>query len=421
MSLVATKIVVRARWQIRLLAVAVILVALVFLLFAGEFIMRSARPDLVPSNQLRMIPDPLIGWRFEPNQRMEGKTEDGRLRRVRTNTEGFADEDFTVEDSNQRIQIAFLGDSFTAATHVDYDDAFVSVAGRLLQEKEPPRRRVKTMNFGQTGFGTANEYLCWKHEVSKFEIHAVILAFFLGNDVANNLVDYPTESFRSPKFKVVDGKLMQLPFEPGPGAEAERRRKRSWFYRAFLAPSVLYQQYKLFERDLRARFRPERARRVDGKDVELPLWKRSYAPLDWQTYLRQPEPDFEAAWKVTELLILTLRDEVWARGASFYVALLPGTEVLEPEVFKASFSRYPGIEKFDFDLDGPRQRLLKFLADHQIPVIDLTPPFREYQQKNPAIPLYFKFDRHFSVEGHHLAGEITARELATMIRMTNDR
>lgn len=396
-------------WRVRLLVIPIVFTALFLLLLAGEWAMRWMRPDLNPSRQLQNISDPFIGWRFLPEQKIDGKTEEGGYRHTRINALGFADSNHHLEAVSGTIRIAFLGDSFTAATHVDSEDSFVSVVRRKLQANQPSLR-FETFNFGQSGFGTANEYLAWKHYVAPFHPNIVVLAFFLGNDVANNLLNYPTENFQSPKFELVNGTLKAIPYQIGISQEARKRDQKNWFYRSFLTPSLLYQQYKLLERDLRAWLRAGTSQYVSESDARLPFWKRSYAPVDWQTYLRNPEPQFETAWKVTEALLLKLNDEIRASGAQFCVALLPGKEAISPEEFKASYPRYPGIESFDFDLDWPGLRLQSFLEKHQIPVVNLTFAFKDHQKKSGQ-NLYFKFDRHFNLLGHHIAGEEIAKYL----------
>ena len=116
------------------------------------------------------------------------------------------------------------------------------------------------------------------------------------------------------------------------------------------------------------------------------------------------------AWKVTEALLLKLNDEIRAGGAQFCVALLPGKETIHTEEFKASYHRYPGIELFDFDLDWPGLRLQSFLEKHRIPVVNLTAAFKDYRKKSGQ-NLYFKFDRHFNLLGHRIAGEEIAKDL----------
>jgi hypothetical protein len=152
------------RWFVRFLGFLLAVSFLISLLLTGEFVMRWVRPDLVPSNQLRSIPDPFIGWRFLPNQQIDGKDEHGLPRKVLTNSLGFADDDHDVEKASNTIRIAFLGDSFTAAVGVDRSQNFTAIVGEELQKQEPSKK-IEVLNFGQPSFGTGNEYLTWKHYV----------------------------------------------------------------------------------------------------------------------------------------------------------------------------------------------------------------------------------------------------------------
>jgi lysophospholipase L1-like esterase len=362
--------------------------ALALALCLAEAAMRRLRPDLLPSGQLRLQPDARVGWRFLPNQRVTGRTEWGTPLRQRTNALGFADEDHAPEAAAGAARVAFLGDSFTAAVGVDFEDSFVRVAGRELA-RAAPSRRWETLNFGVPSMGTARERRVWEEDASAFRPAFVVLAFFLGNDLANNMPGYEDTM-----------------------AGRRESRHRSWFYRAFLEPSLLYQQFKLAQRDLRRALRAGRGRGVSAEDAAKPFWERSYAPLDWQGYLARPEGAVLEAWKTTEAEILALRDEVAADGGRLLVALLPGMEAMMPDEFRRSRSRYPGLEAFEVDPDYPRRRLLGFLGERRVPAVDLAREFEAVPPGSARARLYFRFDRHFSPEGHRLAGVAIARAVA---------
>jgi hypothetical protein len=240
--------------------------------------------------------------------------------------------------------------------------------------------------------------------------NVVVIGFFLGNDVANHLPNYSTGGMNCPKFDIVRGKLNPLPFRMGFTAGTQQHLDRSWFYRTFLAPSLLYQQYKLYERDLRTKLGIKKSQKTN-LEQDRPFWERSYAPTDWQTYLPKPPLEFERAWQITEQLLLKLNQEIQASGAKCSVVLIPGLESIDPASFQASLHRYPGIEDFKFDLEWPSQRLLKFLGKNHISVIDLTPALAAAAKTQSPDQLYFKYDRHFSIEGHQVAGKTIAEHL----------
>ena len=351
--------------------------------------MRQARPDLLPSHQLRLVPDPDVGWRFAPNQRTQGRTEWGAPRRQRSNALGFSDADHSPNAAPGVRRVAFLGDSFTAAVGVDFEDSFVRTTERELA-RLPASPSWETLNFGLPSMGTVRERLVWKHDASRFRPDLVVLAFFLGNDVANNMPGYE--------------KRMEF---------RKEAKSRSWFYRAFLEPSALYQQFKLVQRNLRHAWRTGvRRRAVSVEDAGKPFWQRSYAPLDWQGYLVRPEGAVLEGWKITEAEILALQTEVRASGGRFLVALIPGLEAMAPEKFREALKRYPGLEDFELDLDYPRRRLMGFLDRNRIPCVDLQGEFDAEENAAVRDRLYFKFDQHFSPVGHRIAGRALARALA---------
>ncbi|MFZ4695496.1 MAG: SGNH/GDSL hydrolase family protein [Verrucomicrobiia bacterium] len=377
-------------WQSSLLKAALVVSSFTIMLFLSEGVARWLRPDLVPSIEIRTIPDPFVGWRNLPCQSFDGRTEQGERRRIQINNLGFVDEDHALEKADQTVRVAFLGDSFTAAVHVDFPFSFVQVAGTNLRTAVPTQK-WEVLNFGVTGFGTVREYLAWKYYARHFRPDVVVLAFFLGNDVANNLPGYEDVFTRR-----------------------RDQKKHGWFYRAFLEPSLLYQMYKLRARDLRHFFLKDGSRKVSAEDEKLPFWRRSYAPIDWQTYLAHPDPAFEEAWKTTEQHLLLLRDEAQAGGARFHVALLPGMEAMVAGKFQRSQVRYPGIEAFEFDLDHPRRRLLDFLKRNKISTIDIQREFEEKVPPDQRQDLYYRFDLHFNTRGHRLAGEAISRKISAV-------
>ena len=47
-------------------------------------------------------------------------------------------------------------------------------------------KKIETINFGVTEYGTTQELLTLQHEVWNYDPDIILLAFFSGNDVADN-------------------------------------------------------------------------------------------------------------------------------------------------------------------------------------------------------------------------------------------
>ena len=124
---------------------------------------------------------------------------------------------------------------------------------------------------------------------------------------------------------------------------------------------------------------------------------------------REPtEAAWKEAWKITEVVLLLMRDEVAAKGARFFVVVLTtGKQVHpDPEVRK-NFAQKLGVP----DLFYPDRRLKEFCRRKGIPILLLAPAFQEQATKHQVFFHGFKDSLgggHWNQHGHRLAGNMLA-------------
>jgi hypothetical protein len=105
------------------------------------------------------------------------------------NSDGFRD---TFNSGEKHVVV--LGDSFTEGTLANNDEIF----SYLLDVWNPD---ISFHNFGVKGYGTRQSLVIYKNMPKKVAHNLVILAYFLGNDLRNNLSGYSGD----------DGEVLYLP------------------------------------------------------------------------------------------------------------------------------------------------------------------------------------------------------------------
>src|SRR5262249_26814814 len=133
---------------------------------------------------------------------------------VRVNSAGFRGPEWTVAKPPGTFRIAVLGDSFTEAPQVAYEQTFCSVLeGELARCGALTGKKVQVLNFGTDGYGTAQELVTLRRHAWRYSPDLVVLAFFSGNDLRNNSVTLEGDKCRP--FYVYDGDKLVLggPFE----------------------------------------------------------------------------------------------------------------------------------------------------------------------------------------------------------------
>jgi len=102
---------------------------------------------------------------------------------VRINSEGLRDREHPRHKPAGTVRVAVPGDSYAEALQVPLGDAFRAVTGRRLSAREAfGGRQLEVINFGVSGYQTAQELVTLRRRVWDYSPDIVLLAVTTAND-----------------------------------------------------------------------------------------------------------------------------------------------------------------------------------------------------------------------------------------------
>ena len=287
-------------------------------------------------------------------------TREGRAN-IRINSRGLRDREHELDKPAGVYRIAILGDSYAEAFQVPMERTFWSVLeGELQGCDHLAGRTVEVINFGVSGYGTAQELLTFRHHARRYDPDLVLLAFLPGNDLRNNLRRLEGDPLR-PYFVVHEDRLMlDQAFQEHPAF----LRRHSRLYRLYDFTARHSRLLQLINEVRARRQARELASALAEAGGEVGLDDRIFSPPTdrvWRT-----------AWDVSERLTDRVRLEAQAAGARFLLVTIPSAIRVDPDpAEREAFMRRLGVD----DLAYPEDRLDAFAAERGFEVLHLGPTF----------------------------------------------
>jgi lysophospholipase L1-like esterase len=388
------------RWAIKQLKVLGVLLVLLLVAEVALRIVGYSRPNLYTTDADRggALRPGAEGW-----WRKEGEAY------IKINSDGLRDREHTRQKEAGTLRIAVLGDSWAEAFQVPLEKTFWAVMEQKLSEcARLAGRKVEVINFGVSGYGTAQELITLRRHVWEYSPDIVLLAFNGANDVSDNSRALRKED-DIPYFIYRDGELvLDSRFRESPNFQL---RISTWNKRLKVVRD--YSRVLQFAYDLLNVIEANKAargqRQQDGEGNEPPA-------LDMAFYRPPNDPVWNDAWAVTDDLLTRMSDEVAKGGAKFLVVSLGSDIEVNPDPrVREEFIKRLGVS----DLSYPDQRVHKLGERVGFEVLSLTPPLQSYAEQQK---IYLHgFGRtlgigHWNADGHRVAGEVIAQKLCEWLR-----
>jgi lysophospholipase L1-like esterase len=401
-------------------------------------------------------PDEVRGYSLKPG--MEGWYRKEGAAFVRINSDGLRDREHAKPKPAGTLRVAVVGDSYAEAFQVEQEKAFWSVMEKRLADCPAlAGRRVEVINFGVSGYGTAQELLTLREKVWDYSPDVVLLAVTTNNDISDNLralkltdeIPYFVlrgdqlaldNSFRdTASFRLRDSALNRL---------GRWLRDHLRFVQAIHEAQVALKSRLAAWRERRA---AQQAARGDGSKTNVtnsanaasnanpvnssdaaaansagdansansagdaraqaagPDAAPNEEPGTANMIYREPSDDnWRAAWRVTEKLLATMNAEVRQHGARFYVVTVSnGIQVFPDPSARRAFAARLGVP----DLFYPERRISALGEREGFPVLNLAPALQSYADEHRVFLHGFGQERgngHWNEEGHRVAGEMLA-------------
>jgi hypothetical protein len=351
------------------LNIVTILISVIVTLVIAEIGLRTLYPKYEYAAEAQFQPDSLrITTRPANARRTVHHPDTGKPHRVIYNNHGMRQHrDFALADLEGAINVGFFGDSYMENMGLPGPYSFTEPLDYLLNRSGRP---FNVLNFGQSGYGTDQSFLSYKHAELSPALSDVYYVFCI-NDIRNI---YENDLF----FLDANGELQRNPALTTPwhirlisrlhltyllqdGYNRLRPRKNDW---EGLDARIL--QEKHADKHVRKRMRSDRAKSVesnmrDGTD----------------------NPDVTRSLEIFNVLLGEWRDLAAANGATFTVMLLP--------------TGYGDLVRDAIPAD--------------IEVIDL---YREFDARITDYRYddwHFENDRHWAEDANRLAATILYREI----------
>jgi hypothetical protein len=320
------------------------------------------------------------------------------------NGEGMRDRERTRAKPANSVRIALLGDSMTEAIQVPLEQTLAAVLEQELPKHPRFRGRiVEVLNFGVSGYGTAQQYLQLQHRVWNFQPDIVLLAVTTANDIRNNSKALEWERMR-PFYDVVDGQLVQDDsFRQSSTFRTRNGAPMRVVYSAINSSRVL----QLVREGRNSWTR----RQLMAAQRDITGLGQDGTPVDELVFSEPKDPDWIRAWLITERLLLSIRDEVTKHNATFFLVITTNGSQVMPPAWRARLPKHGST-----DWAYPNRRVAAFAEQAGIPVLDLVGPLRQYVEETGVALHGFNQSEpplgHWNAEGHRQAGLSIARWLA---------
>jgi lysophospholipase L1-like esterase len=283
---------------------------------------------------------------------------------VQINSHGYRGPEWPADSA---AEIAFLGDSFTVAMEVPYEECFVSLLEEKLNRDGPG---PACLNLGVDGSGIGLALLRLEREVLQRRPRAVVLQFFVGNDFSDNVAELSWKNYY-PHWVLERGKLVLV----------EPEREVPWLMevcRYSRAAAFAYRRYREFAR----------AR------VAQPV-------ADDNGLLRPAESDaWGRAYEVTLALLERFAEVAEENDIPLVVLIIPTSEQVS-----GCLAGVSDCEKLSYP-----QRAIVAKMEGRARMVDLLPHLvAEARLLDDPGWYYFARDGHFNPAGHAFVAEKLAR------------
>ena len=344
---------------------------------------------------------------------------------IRINSDGLRDQEHSLTKPSATIRIAVLGDSYPEALQVGMGEAFWSVMETQLRQCDPfPGSKIEVLNFGVSGYGTAQELLTLRERVWKYSPDIVMLAVTTNNDITDNLRALK-KTDEIPYFVYQDNHLTLDDSFRNSRAFRLRQSGLSRFGRWLRDHSRVVQAITRGHHGFKILLASWRARRSQkaqppptptnmpadaGQKSDL-LSRTEELGADNLIYLEPDNAVWNDAWRVTEGLILEMRSDVMTHGAKFIVVTLSnGPQVLPNPKSREEFAKRFAVTNLFY----PDDRIKSLGAREGIPVITLAPELQQFAEHNNVFLHGFGENignGHWNATAHRVAGELIAKKI----------
>jgi hypothetical protein len=358
------------------------------------------------------IVDPYTGFSLRPGTEGWWHGEGGTY--IKINSDGLRDREHPKTKPPNTFRIAVLGDSFTEAFDVKLDEAWWSVMeDRLRSCNALAGKQVEVINFGVAGYSTARELMTLRHHVWDYSPDMIVLNVTTINDIKDNSrvlnKEYATQPL--PYFIYQGDKLLL-------DDSILAARNNSLYFRlqqTFLGATMnrLREHLRLMQLVDKARIAYAQRKITADLKSQQPNTPREVEGWDSTVFTEPATPAWTDAWRVTEGVLLLMRDEVRNKGVNFLVVTGSGGIQVNPDAAARQASmRSLGVNNLFY----PEMRFKALGEREGFSVLNLAPSMQEYAERNHVF-LHGQGSTlgygHWNQTGNKVAGELVAAGICT--------
>lgn len=360
-------------------------------------------------------PDYYCGVALRPN--ISGTYQREGRNYVSINSAGLRDLEHSTTKAPDTIRIALLGDSYCEALQVPLEQTF----WRLLQQKlegcaQFAGKHIEIINFGVSGYGTAQELITLRQKVWQYSPDIVVLLVTTNNDISDN-VRALKKTDQIPYFVYRDNQLV----------EDDAFRTSGYFkWRAFNAVGRWFRDHlRLVQLSyeiqllIKTKSDERRARQQTSSPapVPAPAQNEQQAPreitVENMIYLEPRDAVWNEAWHVTEGLLKEIHNEVNQKGAKFVLVVGSNPIQVHPDrAVRQRFQSYVGVDNLFY----PNLRLAQLANREQIDFLDLAQPMQQYADEKKVFLHGFGKEignGHWNADGHREAAELIEQKMCS--------